>query len=228
MAVTLVGGAANAAVINVTTSAASPQAGLGIATSSTTGADMDGMRVTATFLDGSTDLGIWGTPGATSGAAVGGGGLFNLSVPNNTFFAKWTLTNTYSSLLTSLVINAGSVAVVFDIIASPATTPGSSGGRAFTDATAGLLGTINVQYVKPVNILPNSALGDLYSMIRVDFTGLNAGGISTNTQYKFTAETDNLDLAILIGTPVPAALPLMLASFAGLAWMGHRRKALAD
>ncbi len=80
-----------------------------------------------------------------------------------------------------------------------------------------------MKYAKPVDVTSNPALGDLYAMMFVSFIGLDSGGLGADALYKFKAATDHLGPPSISGVPVPAALPLMLAGVAGLAWVGRRK-----
>ena len=210
-------GAANAAVINVTTDLSAPFiSGAAMAGSAQTGAEMAGMNVTAMFADGSSRSAVWGTTGPVAGSAVSAGN-FSLSQSRNTYSFNWTLENLYGSALTGLRINGLPGGTVFDAVASPVLTFDSRGGRAYEDRSA-LAGAIAVTYARPVGVSGNAPLNDVFGEMLLDYTGLASGGLGSGQSLQFRSDTDTV-------VPVPGALPLALTGLAGMAWLGYRRKA---
>lgn len=216
-------GAAQAATVSVIedgTDVAETTALTGFATE---GDAMDGMVITATFADGSSEELIWGTTGAGAGGAFGS--LFSLNLTGNTFTADWVLTNLSSSLLTMLSIDAGAGDTVFDIVPVDQITPGSANGRAFEDRSPTLAGDVVATYSLAVALTGNVPLGDLFALLMVDFTGLDDGGVVS--QYLFGADTDNLSIAgdLTPVIPVPGAFVLLLTGLAGLGYAKRRNAA---
>ena len=97
---------ANAAVVvskDLSTTVSIP----GLTGFSSTGADMDGLIVTASFLGGFTQTLAWADTGATSGGVSGTG--WGLSLTGDTFTASWEFTFAAGGALgqlTSLILDA--------------------------------------------------------------------------------------------------------------------------
>lgn len=92
---------------------------------------MSGMKVTASFLDGSSQTSIWQPTDDRSGGAFGTG--WSLTESRDSYSAPWTLTN-LSQGITSLVIQAIPGNTVFDnypFFSGPLQTDGSAEGWSF-------------------------------------------------------------------------------------------------
>lgn len=101
-------------------------------TATVDGGDMDGLRATVFFADGTSSTADWlaDSPISTSGAAENA--LFSLSVTGNTYYTPWVLANFAGSPIRSLTLEGlydfPSPGIVFDVIASPKLTEGSALG----------------------------------------------------------------------------------------------------
>ena len=67
-------------------------------------------------------------------------------------------------------------------------------------------------YLNPVAISPNGAVGDLFQIVDINFTGLTNGGIRES--FVFGQDTDNDSR--LTSAPEPATLALFGMGIAGL------------
>lgn len=146
---------------------------------STYGNMMGGMRVTASFLDGTAQTAIWGATGKETGGAFGSG--WSLIQSGNSFDSPWTLSN-YGQGMTSLVIDAIAGNALFDIYPYGDNLPqteGSADGWAFEPLSG--QSPNGWAYSDPIDI----SLGDLFGTI-----SLYWGGGFTGTM-QFRADTDS-------------------------------------
>lgn len=233
----LAAGVAEAATVTITTNFAPTASTTALTSSTTNGAQMSGMKVTAGFANGTSETATWGTVDPSTGAAIGAG--FYLGESGDTFNATWLLFNlNTTSLLTSLLIDAGAGNTVFDRADPAPGTNGSANGRDFTDVSGVTIsGSIAVTYSKAVALTGFAPLGDLFALMSVDLTGLTSGGLSSaGREYQFRQDTDSLLLAgdlstdpPIASTPIPGAAFLMgsvLAAGVGFgAWRRKRKHA---
>lgn len=211
-------GAANAAVIvskDNTTTVSIP----GLTGFATTGAMMDGMRVTATFQNQFSQTLAWADTGAASGGVAGAG--WRLTQAGDTFSQPWTFSFTGTDLqLVSLVLDAsgpGQVTIL-DTDNPNQGTPGSAQGNDFT-ISSGCVGCDGTAvYSNQIAIGANPAVGDIYHTLTVTFTG----GTGPRADFQFLQDTDN-DVR-LNQVPEPSALALVGLALAGVGFMRARRK----
>ena len=171
----------------------------------TTGAQMDGMVVTAFFADGLQETAIWTDTGAVSGAASGT--RFKLSESGDTFSSLWTLENVSSFGLTELRIDAGPGDTVYDTNWPGEGTPGSANGRSFeySGNIALVPWDIRAEYRDVVALGAGAPVGDLFRRLNVQF--VNSGGLHSNRSIQYFTDTDNLRFAGDIApVPVPPAV----------------------
>lgn len=87
---------------------------------------------------------------------------------------------------------------------------------------------ISVNYSGAVNITGAPAVGDLFTTLFVDFSGLNSGGFTGSLVYRSDQDTLRVagDLTPVVPSPVPlpAGLPLLLAGLGGLAVLRRRKR----
>lgn len=231
--------AAQAATISIIRQENAPhETEFGMAPStSASGFSIAGAEVTANFADAPTEDLVW-TPnpwewtdpsGYTYHRADGwtNGEAIDMYMHQDGFEVTTT------SLLTSMSINlapAGAVfdtTFIFDFVSSwnsGESTPGSSFGYAFElyDDFADMAGHITASYAGVVNVAGAEAVGDLYTSLHIDFSGLEGGGVLG--PISFRSDIDNLMYANdITAVPLPASALLMLLSLFGLMLMGHKQ-----
>lgn len=134
---------------------------------------MSGMRVTANFLDGSSQTLTWGATDSISGGVFGN--AWALTQSGNTYApdnsnpeaAAWILTN-YGAGITSLVIDAIPGNTVFDNlyeVNSPLQTPGSERGWPFQVVSG--LAPSSFNFSTPIDI----SYGDLFGKLSLYWSG---------------------------------------------------------
>ncbi len=188
----------------------------------TTGADMTGLRVSATFSNGFNQSLSWATTGATSGGVSGTG--WGLSLAGDSFTTNWNFTfASPGSLLqlTQLILDGSTGLTVFDRTFGNATgTPGSALGLDFSFAASTCGSCVaNATYSGLTSIGAAPAVGDLWQILTVDF--VNSTGPRTN--WSFVQDTDN-DSRFVPGIPEPETYALMLGGLGLMGWLGRRRK----
>lgn len=139
---------------------------------------MSGMRVTANFLDGSSQTLTWGATDARSGGVFSN--TWSLTQSGNTYApdnsnpeaAAWILTN-YGAGITSLVIDAIPGNTVFDNVYevnTPLQTPGSERGWPFQVVSG--LGPSSFNFSTPIDISYGDLFGKLSLYWNTGFTGI--------------------------------------------------------
>ena len=186
----------------------------GLTVFETTGSMMDGLEVTATFLDGHQETQIWADTGAASGGVSGA--MWGLSLTGDTFSANWAFVNGRDSALLSLLLNGLNALTVFDITSAGEGTPGSAAGKTFACPTTDC-DTAIVTYDWQVSIGGADAQGDLWQTVRVDF---GTGG--PDGDFNFVQDTDN-DLRLNNPVPEPGTLALVGAGLAATRFVRRRR-----
>lgn len=145
----------------------------------TTGSMMAGMRVTASFADGSSESAIWAATNTNSGGVFGNG--WSLTETGNSFNQPWTFTNTGLGI-TSLVIDTIPGNTVFDIYPYGDNLPqtdGSADGWGF-ETLSGQSPTSS-SYSDVIDISQGDLFGKLSLYWTEGFTGL----------MNFRADTDS-------------------------------------
>lgn len=185
---------------------------------STTGSMMDGMVVTATFSDSTTQSAVWGTTGAGSGAASAAG--FSLAMSGDTFSSPWTLDNLYAGgALMTLTVEARAGKTVFDTILDPTMSPGSARGNPFAyTPDPNSYPDARVVYRDQLSI-GGTFYGDLYLTMFADF----GSGLASGSSLSYIADTDNVPVDRPID-PVPEPSTLALLGLGGAAaWLARRK-----
>ncbi|NVK13095.1 MAG: Hint domain-containing protein [Rhodobacteraceae bacterium] len=145
---------------------------------SSRGVDLEGARITATYADGTTETLTWqALDPYTNGGATGD--------DIEMFFGySWHELST-TKLLTSLKIDLAPASSVFDTTFAMdddpdgGSTPTSKNGFPFKVAPEyeDLSGNITATYTGIVNLSGSEAVGDLYTTMLIDFSGLPDGGL---------------------------------------------------
>jgi hypothetical protein len=175
-----------------------------------TGADLDGIMVTACFVSSECQtVSFDGSLGnSTFGAAIGDG--WQLSLQGDSFIHPFSFDT--SVAITQLHLNGAPGHIVFDTKAIDDNNgaPGSQYGTAFQIDTFGLI--LDFQ---PVDVIYSNRVfvdgmfyGDLYTSMTLNFASTGVTG-----KMQFYADTD---IASTVAVPAPATMLLMLAGLAGL------------
>lgn len=183
----------------------------------TRGRDLIGMVVTASYVDGTTEEVVWGS---TRGGGQATGSGFNL------FFGWSEFQLSVTKSLASLSLDARTGNAIFDMSRSRLSgedTYGTKIGYPFEIAGAyDPAGTIDVTYAHNFFVAGHGRATDAYTLMTIDFTGLDGGGLDNDLQFR--TDLDSLEVAgDLSSVPLPAAL-LMLTSAFGLLGAGAARK----
>lgn len=188
----------------------------------TSGADMDGMAVTAFFLSGGSETSIWSTTGAQSGAAAGTGWSISYSGPDtgnpsgNPFIIEST-----GVPLSRLWIDAGTGMTVFDTNSSIIGTPGSSTGLTALEKGNPLGLSVIATYRDQVALDGSSPVGDLYRSLHLEFTSAPL----LNGTYSLGLDTDTATGSVN-AIPEPSSFAILLTATAGIAVLELRRRDL--
>lgn len=218
----------------------------------TRGYELAGAVVTAMFDDGSTEQETWEDFNFAGTGGVNGDrwsffqldtGEVNL-VSDGRVMTGFSIDASTSQSVTPDFANPGAPDIVmgaslFDISAAnedlgePGSTPGSSLGFPFAftfGAPMDLMDEVKVTYSGAVNIKGEPAVGDLFTTMLVDFTGLESTGGGFTGSATYISDQDTLrvagDLMAVTPSPVPlpAGLPLLLAGLGGLAILRRSRR----
>ncbi len=210
-----------AGTVNINTDASEPVDVAGISGFTTTGADMNGMLITATFLDGSSETVTWGATGDAGAGAANGTG-WGLALTGDSFFNEWVLSNESGEGMSGLTIEALPGSTVLDRFINDEVSPGTSLGFSFqvdddlpgpnNDDDAGV-DTFNVLYSQPVGINGAAPLGDIWGKIDIGFLNAGAFGIevgfrSSSRKLRFMQDTDNLLQGGMEMVPLPGTVAM--------------------
>lgn len=187
-----------------------------------TGAQMDGLLVTANFADGFSQTLAWADTGAVSGGVSGAG--WALSQSGDTFNSDWTFTmgTDHGQLLSFLLDASGPKQItVFDTFFNGNVgTAGSSSGKDFAFSFCNSC-DVTAAYSNAVAVMPGSAVGDTFHTLLVTF----AQGTGPRTDFTFIQDTDNDSRLITGFVPEPGTVPLMGLAMLGMGAILRRRRA---
>jgi hypothetical protein len=190
---------------------------------STTGAMMDGMKVTAFFADNTIELAIWGDTGANSGSAAGTG--WRLDESGDTYGGIWSLYNNSGKGLSKLLIDAGPGDTVFDIdYAGGFGTAGSANGWTFQvygNTDAGL--NIAATYIDEVALGDDAPVGDLWRYLEIDFAA-NGSALASGQYLRYITDTDNIKFAGDLNPRVPEPAAIAVWSVLSVVGLGLIRR----
>jgi len=188
----------------------------------TTGADMTGLNVTATFSNGFSQSLAWGTTGVGAGGVFGTG--WSLTLSGDSFAGNWLFDfTTLEAQLTRLVLDGSTGLTVLDRTLPSPGTDGSANGTDFSFA-GGTCGSCvaTATYGGLTSIGLAAAVGDLFQKVTVDFTG----GTGPRTDWSFVQDTDN-DSRFVPGIPEPETYALLLGGLGLVSWVAKRRRRVA-
>lgn len=185
------------------------------------GQDLDGMLVTLTYGDGTSEVLTWRAIDRFAGRVA--------SAAIDIYSLRGRFEMTAVKTLTSMMMEAAPANAVFDMTGT--STPG--------DDTAGSLigypfeildgdpgdGEINVTYSNGVTVRGYERGVDTFTTMFADFSGLENGGLLGS--FWFRTDLDSIavagDLTPVSPVPLPAGMPLLLVGLAGLGIMRRRR-----
>ena len=172
---------------------------------SSRGVDLAGALVTATYADGTTEMLTWAALDPyTFGGATG------VDIDMSFGFAMHEMITT--KRLATLTFDLTPASSVFDTTLAMDDDP--AGGSTLTSKNGfpfevapefeSLTGTIGVTYTGIVNLTGSAAVGDLFTTMIVDFSGLDGGGVLGD--FNWNSDIDTMAVA---GDLVPVPDPLV-------------------
>lgn len=228
--------ASGSTIVNVSTIVGQTYT-VAVTESDTTGADMVGMLITATYSNGTSLTCSWTSSGTCSNTPTGGGFSVTYPAGNSTSplngGTDWTIANTRTGLsLTSIVFDGIPGKTAFDrcmgllggfndtgtslLACLGEGTANSSAGYSVGDGNGGSAINANVQYSNQLHLAGQAAVGDLWGKITIAFTSNFAPGAT----FTFRTDTDTLSPLILTDAPEPATFAMMGAALLVLGLKG--------
>lgn len=203
----------------------------------TRGVDLAGSQVTATFDDGTSETVTWmAFDDFTFGGANGDRwSLFQGGDANTNIFSDGRImtsltldmSTSQSNTIGPDMMPVSQGASLFDILPEEdGSTEGSAFGFPFEWRFNAPDGDVDVTYSGAVNIVGAEAVGDLYTTMHIDFTGLDLGGFTGSSNYWTDQDTLLIsgDLTPTVSpVPLPAGLPLLVLGLGALR-IARRRK----
>lgn len=183
----------------------------------TRGRDLTGMIVTASYLDGTMETVVWNSTRGAWGQSIGSD--FSLAFGWRAFELSVTKS------LVALSLNAGAGNSVFDTSTSlqeGIDTYGTKSGYSFHVFGDNLEGSIDVTYSQGFALAGHKRATDTYTLMSIDFSGLDSGGLSDDVQFR--SDLDSLEVAgDLMPIPLPASILLFASAFGFLGTAAIRK-----
>lgn len=206
----------------------------GISGFTSTGASLANAVFVATFADGSSETGTF----AAFNRSTAGVSTTNVDVvqTGTTYSNAFSVTNYGASSLTSLSIDLMNASGIFDLtFGGEIGTVGSNLGRSLTEPSAigdesgnDLEGDITATYGGVVSVGTDAPVGDIYTTLSIDLSNTLTGGLLSNNEWSFIADTDLLSVSgdlteSITPVPLPAGLLPLSIALLGLTAVARRK-----
>ena len=221
VAACLVASVASAATVTINTVNAPETVIPGLTAFATTGANMTGLSVRATFSSGLDQTLAWATTGVGAGGVTGAG--WSLSVSGDTFTAPWNFSFVNASIgqLSRLILDGSTGLTIFDRTEPSPGTNGSAQGNDFAFSAFCATCDAFVTYSGRTALAGDPPLNDLWQTVTISFinpdSGVNTG---PRTDFSFLQDTDN---DVRVNVPEPETYAMMLAGLGLLGFIARRR-----
>ncbi len=221
VAACLTASVASAATVTINTVNAPETVIPGLTAFATTGANMTGLSVRATFTGGLDETLPWATTGVGAGGVTGAG--WSLAVSGDTFTAPWNFTFVNASIgqLSRLILDGSTGLTIFDRTEPSPGTNGSAQGNDFAFSANCAACDAFVTYSGRTALTGDAPLNDLWQTVTISFinpvSGANTG---PRTDFSFLQDTDN---DVRVNVPEPETYAMMLAGLGLLGFIARRR-----
>jgi hypothetical protein len=171
-------------------------------TDMSSGGNLVGASVTATFADTTTETVTWSSLGGGAGNAVGTG--WSVAQSGDTFSNPFTVTNNRAGgvAMADLVIDLNPSSNVWNTMLGTGKTAGSGTGLTFVITGGSFAGSVVYEYTGLVGLGAAAPLGDLYTQLEIAFTNVLPSGQTL----QFKADTDICGSVGAFGSVQPAQM----------------------